>query len=410
MAEVRDPVHQFIQLSDLELGVIDTPSFQRLRGIHQLSLGFLVWPGATHTRFEHALGTMELAGRAMDAAFRNSDQGVLAGLGWGGEGERETAKRYARLGALLHDVGHSPFSHGPEELFPNGTKHEHMSVRVILESEIEEKLSSGPYQLVNPETIADIAVGPEFRQISEEATRLLAELVTGSVGVDRWDYLLRDSLFTGVRYGIFDVERLLQSLRIAEYEERPVWALEPGGQYAAEQMLLARWFMFLNVYGHKTRRILDIHLTKFLASWLPHGRFPDSLEEYLKLTDAVVLDAVSNSDSFRKLLLLRGHYRQVREFGAKDFRRPEEFDSFAQELAQSGILFETDKMPIDASVPGPEDFFVLGTDGKPTSLVGSLDVVQPLQPRWVARIYAPKEDRKRLSSEIGARLKERTES
>ena len=76
MAEVRDPVHQFIQLSDLELGVIDTPSFQRLRGIHQLSLGFLVWPGATHTRFEHALGTMELAGRAMDAAFRNSDQNL----------------------------------------------------------------------------------------------------------------------------------------------------------------------------------------------------------------------------------------------------------------------------------------------------------------------------------------------
>ena len=165
--------------------------------------------------------------------------------------------------------------------------------------------------------------------------------------MDRWDYLLRDSLFTGVRYGIFDVERLLQSLCIAEYEERPVWALEPGGQYAAEQMLLARWFMFLNVYGHKTRRILDIHLTDFLRSWLPSSRFPEGLDEYLNLTDAVVLNAVGDNDEFRELLLRRGHYRQVREFSAKDFRQAEEFDSFAQELAQSGILFETDKMPIE---------------------------------------------------------------
>ena len=91
-----------------------------------------------------------------------------------------------------------------------------------------------------------------------------------------WDYLLRDSLFTAL-FGteIFDLERLLQPLCITRYEEEPVWALESGGQYAAEQMLLARWFMFLNVYGHKTRRILDRHLTDFLASWLPGGSFPE---------------------------------------------------------------------------------------------------------------------------------------
>ena len=410
MAEVRDPVHQFIQLSDLELGVIDTPAFQRLRSIHQLSLGFLVWPGANHTRFEHALGTMELAGRAMEAAFRNSDQGLLADLGWGGEGERDTAKQYARLGALLHDVGHSPFSHGPEELFPKGVKHEHMSARVILESEIGEKLSADPFQLVKPETVADIAVGPEFRQIRGDATRLLAELVTGSVGVDRWDYLLRDSLFTGARYGIFDLERLLQSLCITKYDEEPVWALESGGQYAAEQMLLARWFMFLNVYGHKTRRILDRHLTDFLASWLPGGSFPAVLGDYLKLTDAAVLDAIGANDEFRELLLLRGHYRQVREFSTQDFAVPDDFNNFVSDLERTGIAFKQDQMITRVSEPGPENFFVLDADGRPTSLVGALDVVQPLQPRWVARVYAPAEDRERLGREIRSRLERKAES
>lgn len=400
MSEVRDPVHQFIQLSDLELGVIDTPAFQRLRGIHQLSLGFLVWPGATHTRFEHALGTMELAGRAMDAAFRNSDQSLLTRLGWGQEPGRQTAKRYARLGGLLHDVGHSPFSHGPEELFPEGVEHEHMSARVILESEISEKLCADPFQLVDPGTIADIAVGAEYRQTNEEGIRLLAELVTGSVGVDRWDYLLRDSLFTGVRYGIFDVERLLQSLRIAEYEGEPVWALEPGGQYSAEQMLLARWFMFLNVYGHKTRRILDRHLTDFLQSWLPSSRFPESLDDYLQLTDAFVLDAVRDNDEFHQLLLQRGHYRQVREFSTRDFTTPDEFDDFVSALERTGIPFKQDQMVTRVSAPGAESFYLLYVGSAPTSLVEALHVVKPLRPRWVARIYGSVEDRKRLARAV----------
>ena len=408
MAEVRDPVHQFIELSDLELAMIDTPAFQRLRSIHQLSLGFLVWPGANHTRFEHALGTMELAGRALDTAFRNSDQTLLEKLGWGTEGQRETAKQYARLGALLHDVGHSPFSHGPEELFPDGIKHEHMSVRVITESEIGEKLGGNPYSLFSSETVADIAVGPEFREIKDEATLLLAELVTGSVGVDRWDYLLRDSLFTGVRYGIFDIERLLQSLRVAEYEGSPVWALEPGGQYAAEQMLLARWFMFLNVYCHKTRRILDRHLTDFLVSWLPSSRFPDGLDDYLTLTDAAILGAIRNDEDFRKLLLLRGHYRQVREFDAGDFDRPDDFSDFARDLDRLGIPFKQDRMFIEASPPRQEDFYVLNADGTPASLVGALDVVQLLRPRWVARIYGQAEDRVRLDQAVTRLMEKRS--
>lgn len=103
--EVRDSVHQFIRFDDLERRIIDTPEVQRLRSIRQLSLSHLVYPGATHTRFEHALGTMELAGRALEIALRESDQGYLQELGLD-QPRQLQALRIVRLGALLHDVGH----------------------------------------------------------------------------------------------------------------------------------------------------------------------------------------------------------------------------------------------------------------------------------------------------------------
>src|SRR5690606_11663706 len=154
-------------------------------------------------------------------------------LGWNEDLGRERAKSFVRLAALLHDAGHAPFSHGPEHLFVDGVEHEHMSARMILETEIADRLKRDRYKGVEPEVIADIAVGSKYRSgISDEPTILLSELVTGSVGVDRWDYLLRDSLFSGVKYGLFDVDRLLESVVIIEFEGAPAWALTAGGQYS----------------------------------------------------------------------------------------------------------------------------------------------------------------------------------
>ena len=413
MAEIRDPIHQFIHLTDLEVGVIDTRPVQRLREIHQLSTGFLIWPGAVHTRFEHALGTMELAGRAFEAGIRNTSRdnpAILVQLGWDKEPGLERAKSFVRLAALLHDVGHSPFSHGPETLFPehdvDGTKkrvtHEHMSARIILETEIGEKLQEDQYHGVDPEVIADIAVGSEHRSgFSDERTILLTELVTGSVGVDRWDYLLRDSLFSGVRYGLFDVERLLDSLTIVNIDGAPSWALGAGGQYAVEQMLLARWFMWLNVYTHKTRRILDIHLEHFLRDYLPDGCFPSDINEYLRLTDGLLLSEIRRFDEHQARLLERKHFRQIREFFEDDFDSPEAFPDFV-----SGLDFDliADDFFVRPSPPGEQDFFVLDAEHNPVSMLQALAVIRPLAPKWIGRIYVPAEQRDLAEASVAAAL------
>ena len=410
MAEVRDPIHQFIQLTDLEVRVIDTRPVQRLREIHQLSTGFLVWPGATHSRFEHALGTMELAGRAFETAIQNARRdapAILNVLGWDSDSECQRAKSFVRLAALLHDVGHSPFSHGPERLFPtyesNGTEkrltHEEMTARIILESEIAGELRKDRYGGFDPDTVADIAVGSEYRPgFSDDRTVLLTELVTGSVGVDRWDYLLRDSTFTGVRYGLFDVERLLVSLTIADVGGAPKWALKSGGQYSAEQMLLARWFMWLNMYTHKTRRILDLHLEEFLRDDLEGGTFPEVIEDYLALTDATVIAGIRQSPEHCRRILERQHFRQISELHGSDFNSPESFKKFVDELGL--IDYRIDDFSVQPSLPGEDDFYVVGADGDAVSIVDSLDVIGTLKGRWTGRIYVPLDHRENATIRV----------
>ena len=141
------------------------------------------------------------------------------------------------------------------------------------------------------------------------------DLIDGQMDADRMDYLLRDSLYAGVSYGHFDLSRIIATIRIAKSETgEPVWALQSGGAYIAEQMLLARFFMFLQVYFHKTRRILDIHLRDFLSDWLPRGAFPYALGSYLRLTDeSIVSDLLTDKryDRHRSRILGRNHLRMV---------------------------------------------------------------------------------------------------
>lgn len=398
--EVRDSVHQFIRFDDLERRVIDTPEVQRLRSIRQLSLSHLVYPGATHTRFEHALGTMELAGRALEIALRESDQGYLQELGLD-QPRQLQALRIVRLGALLHDVGHPPFSHGPEALFPelDGKPFDHERMTGMI---IEERLSKifGADALGNadPSAVADIAMGTKYREITNPVVRLLSDLVTGTLGVDRMDYLLRDSLHTGVRYGQFDLDRLLSTLRIARGREGPVWALEEGGTFIAEQMLMARWFMFLQVYCHRTRRILDYHLRCFLAEWLPGGKFSIALEDYLRLTDDEVLAAMRTSESpHAAAISSRKFLRWTREFEGSDFATPSEFRTFASGLVSDFPGTYADDFTVTFRKEGDAELWISGPDGL-RSLDSTSELVATLKPRWIGRLYTPASQRDALNA------------
>ncbi|MEM7050858.1 MAG: HD domain-containing protein [Acidobacteriota bacterium] len=183
MLSLRDPVHGFIRADSLEAALIDSAPLQRLRSIRQLGLTHLVFPGAEHSRFSHALGAMELAGRAYDS---------LAAKSGGRLPESRTCRerRLVRAAALLHDIGHAPFSHSAEELFEEGIDHEEMTRRLLRLDELQVPFERHGDGL----TAADVD-----ELLAGRGDPLLGQIISGELDVDKMDYLLRDSLFCGVR-------------------------------------------------------------------------------------------------------------------------------------------------------------------------------------------------------------------
>lgn len=225
--EVRDPVHNFILFNDFEKRLIDSKPLQRLKHIKQLALTCEVYPGATHTRFEHSLGTMELATQAFDTIVRK--RRALEKLNWS-EDEISEYRQVLRIGALLHDIGHAPFSHALQDLFPAGYKgHESFSEAFIRSDYIMPLLRRRTVSFV-PDQVVAIALGPERKPQEDASLQLLQEIVAGELGVDRMDYLVRDALHSGAAPGRFDYHRLLNTLTVIEHPTTgtPVLAIEAG--------------------------------------------------------------------------------------------------------------------------------------------------------------------------------------
>lgn len=306
--EIRDPIHVFIKLDSSERKILDSPPFQRLRHIHQLALTHLVYPGATHKRFEHSLGVMELASRIYDVVTEPENvtfESVRAIIPKHRGLEHLKWRRTLRLAALCHDLGHLPFSHASEKLLPRGWDHERMTMEIILSKEMEKIWEEIDVQ---PKHVAKLAIGAKKSQMHlSEWESILSEIIIGDVfGADRMDYLLRDSYHAGVAYGKFDHYRLIDTMRILPKEaqeakekegsQEPVLGVEEGGLESAEALLLARYFMFSQVYYHPVRRMYDQHLIDFLKSWLKKERkeevFPTTYEGHLKHTDNEVMSAI----------------------------------------------------------------------------------------------------------------------
>ncbi|MDD3621547.1 MAG: HD domain-containing protein [Methanofollis sp.] len=292
--EVRDPIYAFVHLDSDEREVLNSAPVQRLRHIHQLALTSLVYPGATHRRFEHSLGVMELATRIYDAV---TEDRCTDALEINGAYDQRYYRRVLRMAALVHDIGHAPFSHASEDLFPKDWDHEVMTLRLI-ESEEMERLWKR--LKIQAEDVAKLALGPKYytKEIFTTTEAVLSEIITGDTfGADRMDYLLRDSHHTGVAYGRFDHHRLIETLRVLpkHYEDgstEPALGVESGGIHSAEALLLARYFMFSQLYFHPIRRIYDLHLKEFLQAWLEGGYFPTEIEDHLGLTDNEVMAAI----------------------------------------------------------------------------------------------------------------------
>jgi HD superfamily phosphohydrolase len=222
MATIKDSVHDHIEIGGVAEALLDTPTVQRLRHISQLGTVQLVYPSANHTRFEHSLGVYHLADRALD------ELGV----------EGRQAERI-RAAALLHDVGHGPFSHNIERLTYRKTGKYHDDVDELLESgKVGEILRAHD---LDPGHIAGLVAGESQ----------FGQLVSGELDVDRMDYLVRDAHHTGVPYGTIDAERLLRELTFVDGE----LVLAEGNVQTAESLLLARALMNPTVYMHPVARI-----------------------------------------------------------------------------------------------------------------------------------------------------------
>ena len=338
--EIRDPIHVFVRLDDAERKVLDSAPLQRLRHIHQLALTYLVYPGATHKRFEHSLGVMELASRVFDVVTNPDNlsdeiRNLLPPLT--APDELRYWRRVLRMAALCHDAGHLPFSHaGEKDLLPPGWDHERLT-RLIISSEEMKQIWESVTPPLRAKDIEKIAVGPRKAKNLQfsDWEAILAEIIVGDAfGADRIDYLLRDSYHSGVAYGRFDHYRLIDTLRILPQSDagtsssEPSLGVEEGGIQSVEALMIARYFMYSQVYFHRTRRIYDIHLTDYLNEWLDDGLFPTTLDGFLSITDVEVLvslraavrDPNSNGHQHAERIIRREHFKRLYSANPSDRR------------------------------------------------------------------------------------------
>ncbi len=243
--EINDPVHGFIGLTDLEARIINSEPYQRLRRIKQLSGAHYVYPTAEHTRFGHCIGAMYLAGLVGKRLLGQLDLG-------------EDVLQEVRLAGLLHDLGHGPFSHVFEEplIDRQGKNHEDVTEWIIKESVVGDIIEDGG---IRKSRIADLVRGRR----KEEKDSVISGIAAGQVDSDKMDYLIRDSFYCGVNYGLVDIHRLIASIEISkDYEMH----FDLAARGALESFLVARYEMFLNVYYHKTVRSVEVMLIKLIAS------------------------------------------------------------------------------------------------------------------------------------------------
>jgi uncharacterized protein len=277
--EITDPVHQYIRFSDVERELVDTPIFQRLRRIRQLAGAHLVYPSAQHSRFEHSLGTMHVAGYAGETLLT---KGYL---------DNEDLVQELRLAALLHDIGHGPFSHLFEEVLEARckTSHEDMGRKIISYSEVSDIVRKYGY---NSSDICKLSFG-------ESNVKFFNEIIAGGLSADSMDYLSRDGFFTGVEYGKIDYHRLISSFEIVSNGHL---AINRSALYSFESMLISRYEMFKAVYFHKTVRSAEVMLLHSMTlADKEMGLTDTSLKNYLDLTDEATIERICSFQNGNKI-------------------------------------------------------------------------------------------------------------
>ncbi|NOQ55239.1 MAG: HD domain-containing protein [Nanohaloarchaea archaeon] len=272
---IKDAVHGDIECSGLEMEIIDSPQFQRLRKIGQLGLSDLVYPSANHTRYEHSLGVMHLAGKighSLDLP------------------EKDT--KLIRIAGLLHDIGHLPFSHTLESVLSNGADHLHETNAInIIETDFSELFEKHD---IDKDAVKDMIIGKGK----------YGNILSSGVDIDKLDYLTRDSYFTGVAYGVIDLSRLMH---IATVDDG-IFAFHEKGLRTIESVILARFMMFSAVYDYTTKRTAERMLFHALDAM---DRRSLNITKLLKIDEVDFLSTLRQQDGYTKDIIDRIDKRHI---------------------------------------------------------------------------------------------------
>jgi hypothetical protein len=276
---IRDSLYGNIKFEGVFLDLLETPELQRLHGIKQLGFTYLVYPGANHTRLEHSLGVCYMAKKICDM-LEIEDEAVS-------------------VAALLHDIGHGPFSHTLEYLLHIRTGKDHVELtKEMINGQL--KLCDFEYDYTIKEILADYGINAhEVIDILDGKKGFLSEIIHGSLDADQIDYLMRDAYYTGVAYGIIDSDRIIQTMQV--YDNNIVF--ERKGVSALESMLVARALMYSSVYLHKTVRIAELMLIKAVEKAPPF--------DFSQLTDYELIEKLRIMGKYQKDIVTRLKYRKL---------------------------------------------------------------------------------------------------
>ncbi len=432
----RDPVYGFIKATDAEMKIIDTPVFQRLRRIHQLALTKYVYPGAEHSRFVHSVGVMHAATEVfrhilddekvpeqvktnIDKYFTNGEKIPLK------EGI-SLALKQLRFAALLHDVGHLPFSHATEEvLLKKEINHEDIGWYIIIEHpEISET--------IRQEGVDPVSVGNLIKSYGSSPSwfdLLLGSVISGHFDADRADYLLRDSYYCGVRYGEYDYKRYLSTIRIKNSSPLE-FIITADDVSIMEEFLLARYHYNLQVPFHRTRGGYDIALQKFVekdcSKW--HSSFRETVsvsdkkvesldfDRWIRCDDYSFFNVIFDDDKaesfWAKCLKRQEHLEMAYEKLGTLETGPEEFGKAKETLKNAGIDYYpweeklklhklTENKTSDEKDATP--FFVIDREGE---TIAPLEKYSPFfkafnkSVPFIWRIYGKKGDKEKIRNLI----------
>ena len=356
----KDPIHHYIHVRDRVIwDVIGTKEFQRLRRIRQLGTTYLVFHGAEHSRFQHSLGVYEIVRRIVDDVFTGRPE-------W-----REEERLVTLCAALLHDLGHGPFSHAFENVFE--LDHEQYTQAILLgNTEVNEVLSRVAPDF--PERVANV-IEKTYHD------KLVVSLISSQIDADRMDYLQRDSYYTGVSYGHFDMERILRVMRPTEEQA----VIKYSGMHAVEDYIMSRYQMYWQVYFHPVSRSAEVILIKILhrarqlykegyifqsepTLFIPFFKERVTVEDYVALDESILLSSFQlwqrEEDAILSDLCTRFINRRLFQYA--EFDPATEYQKFGklQKLFERAGLDPTYYLVTDSSSDLPYDFYRTGEENE----------------------------------------------